>query len=70
MEAAEQIKDALKLSLIHIYLEMGAGQEKKASGIAGTALSSLVISGLILAVIALVFLKPLLTLFCLLYTSR
>ena len=26
-------------------LEMGAGQEKKASGIAGTALSSLVISG-------------------------
>ena len=44
-------------------LEMGAGQEKKASGIAGTALSSLVISGLILAVIALVFLKPLLTLF-------
>jgi len=29
-------------------LEMGAGQEKKASGIAGTALSSLAISGLIL----------------------
>ena len=44
-------------------LEMGAGQEKKASGIAGTALSSLAISGLILAVIVLMFLKPLLTLF-------
>ena len=44
-------------------LEMGAGREKKASGIAGTALSSLVISGVILAVIVLVFLKPLLTLF-------
>ena len=42
---------------------MGAGQEKKASGIAGTALSSLAISGLILAVIVLMFLKPLLTLF-------
>ena len=36
-------------------LEMGAGREKKASGIAGTALSSLVISGVILAVIVLVF---------------
>ena len=35
----------------------------KASGIAGTALSSLAISGLILAVIVLMFLKPLLTLF-------
>ena len=35
-------------------LEMGAGREKKASGIAGTALSSLVISGVILAVIVLV----------------
>ena len=44
-------------------LEMGAGQEKKASGIAGTALSSLAISGLILAVIVLMFLKTLLTLF-------
>ena len=44
-------------------LEMGAGQEKKASGIAGTALSSLVISGVILAVIVLGFLRPLLTLF-------
>ena len=44
-------------------LEMGAGREKKASGIAGTALSSLVISGVILAVIVLVFLKPLLILF-------
>ena len=44
-------------------LEMGAGQEKKASGIAGTALSSLAISGLILAAIILLFLKPLLTLF-------
>ena len=44
-------------------LEMGAGQEKKASGIAGTALSSLVISGVILVAIVLVFLKPLLILF-------
>lgn len=44
-------------------LEMGAGREKKASGIAGTALSSLVISGAVLCVIVLLFLKPLLTLF-------
>ena len=44
-------------------LEMGAGREKKASGIAGTALSSLVISGVVLCVIVLLFLKPLLTLF-------
>ena len=44
-------------------LEMGAGREKKASGIAGTALSSLAISGAVLCVIAVLFLKPLLTLF-------
>ena len=44
-------------------LEMGAGREKKASGIAGTALSALVISGAVLCVIVLLFLKPLLTLF-------
>ena len=44
-------------------LEVGAGREKKASGIAGTALSSLVISGAVLCVIVLLFLKPLLTLF-------
>ena len=44
-------------------LEMGAGREKKASGIAGTALSSLAISGAVLCVIVLLFLKPLLTLF-------
>lgn len=44
-------------------LEMGAGQEERASGIAGTGLSMLVISGTLLAVIVLVFLKPLLHLF-------
>ena len=44
-------------------LEMGAGHEKKASSIAGTALSSLVILGTILAIIVLVFLLPLLSLF-------
>ena len=44
-------------------LEMGAGHEKKASSIAGTALSSLVILGTILAIIVLVFLQPLLSLF-------
>lgn len=44
-------------------LEMGAGNEKKASSIAGTGLSSLVIMGVILAVIVLLFLWPLLTLF-------
>ena len=44
-------------------LEMGAGYEEKASGIAGTALSSLVSGGVILAGIILLFLKPLLTLF-------
>ena len=44
-------------------LEMGAGREKKASGIAGTGLSSLVIGGIILAAVVLLFLKPLLTLF-------
>ena len=36
-------------------LEMGAGREKKASSIAGTALSTLVITGVILAVAVLLF---------------
>ena len=44
-------------------LEMGAGHEKKASSIPGTALSSLLILGTILAIIVLVFLLPLLSLF-------
>lgn len=38
-------------------LEMGAGREKKASGIAGTALSSLAISGAVLCVIVVLFLE-------------
>ena len=44
-------------------LEMGAGNEKKASSIAGTGLSSLVIMGTILAVVVLLLLRPLLSLF-------
>ena len=44
-------------------LEMGAGNEKKASSIAGTGLSTLIISGTILSVIVLLFLKPLLHFF-------
>ena len=44
-------------------LEMGAGREKKSSSIAGTALSTLVITGVILAVAVLLFLRPLLSLF-------
>ena len=44
-------------------LEMGAGREKKPSSIAGTALSTLVITGAILAVAVLLFLRPLLSLF-------
>lgn len=44
-------------------LEMGAGREKKASSIVGTALSTLVITGVILAVAVLLFLRPLLSLF-------
>ena len=44
-------------------LEMGAGREKKASSIAGTALSTLVITGVILEVAVLLFLRPLLSLF-------
>ena len=44
-------------------LEMGAGREMKASSIAGTALSTLVITGVILAVAVLLFLRPLLSLF-------
>ena len=44
-------------------LEMGAGREKKASSIAGTALSTLLITGAILALAVLLFLRPLLGLF-------
>ena len=44
-------------------LEMGAGREKKASSIAGTALSTLVNTGEILAVAVLLILRPLLSLF-------
>ena len=44
-------------------LEMGAGHEKKASSIAGTGLSSLVLFGAVIAMIVLLFLKPLLTFF-------
>ena len=44
-------------------LEMGAGKEKKASSIAGTGLASLVTMGVILAVVVLLFLHPLLSLF-------
>ena len=44
-------------------LEMVAGREKKASSIAGTALSTLVITGAILALAVLLFLRPLLGLF-------
>ena len=43
-------------------LEMGAGREKKASSIAGTAISTLVITGVILAVAVFLFLRPLLSL--------
>ena len=45
-------------------LEMGAGREKKASSIAGTAIATLVITGVMLAVVVLLFLRPLLRLFC------
>ena len=44
-------------------LEMGAGREKKASSIAGTGLTTLVITGVILAVAVLLFLRPLLSVF-------
>ena len=44
-------------------MENGAGREKKASGIAGTAHSSLAITGSVLSLIVVMFLKPLLTLF-------
>ena len=44
-------------------LEMGAGNEKKASRIAGTGLSVLVIVGISIAAITLIFLHPLLLLF-------
>lgn len=41
-------------------LEMGAGQDRKAGKIAGNGLSSLVICGLVIAVVVLLFLRPLL----------
>ena len=44
-------------------LEMGARKEQKASSIAGTALSTLVITGAVLALVVLLFLRPLLGLF-------
>ena len=44
-------------------LEMGAGNEEKASRIAGTGLSMLVIVGISIAAIMLIFLHPLLLLF-------
>ena len=44
-------------------LEMGAGREQRASSIAGTALSTLVITGAVLALVVLMFLRPLLGLF-------
>lgn len=44
-------------------LEMGAGEEEKAEKIMGTALVTLVAAGAVIAVIVLVFLKPLLDLF-------
>lgn len=44
-------------------LEMGARREQRASSIAGTALSTLVITGAVLALVVLLFLRPLLGLF-------
>ena len=44
-------------------LEMGAGKEKRASEIAGTGLSMLVISGTVIGVVILLFLEPLLHVF-------
>ena len=44
-------------------LEMGAGRERKASEIAGSALSTLVIIGTAIAAAILIFLKPLLIFF-------
>ena len=44
-------------------LEMGAGNEHKASEIAGSALSTLVITGILISAIVLLFLHPLLTFF-------
>lgn len=44
-------------------LEMGAGNERKASEIAGSALSALVITGISITVIILLFLHPLLIFF-------
>ena len=41
----------------------GAGEQKEASGIAGTGLSMLVICGVIISVVTLIFLNPLLHLF-------
>ena len=44
-------------------LEMGAGNEHKASEIAGSALSTLVITGVSIAAVILIFLRPLLIFF-------
>lgn len=44
-------------------LESGAGNQKRASGIAGTALALLMICGIVIAVVTLSFLDPLLHLF-------
>lgn len=44
-------------------LEMGAGKERKASEIAGSALATLVITGVSVAAIILLFLHPLLVFF-------
>ena len=44
-------------------LEMGAGNEHKASEIAGSALSTLVITGVSIAAVILIFLRPLLVFF-------
>ncbi|WP_333677024.1 MATE family efflux transporter, partial [Muricomes intestini] len=47
-------------SAANYNLEAGAGKDEQASEIAGTGLTSLVVSGLVIAVIILVFLNPLL----------
>lgn len=44
-------------------LQMGAGNEEKASRLVGTGLTTLVVSGIAIAAIVLVFLKPLLHVF-------
>lgn len=50
-------------SASNFNLESGAGEEKKAEGIAATGLSMLVISGVVIAAFILLFMKPLLHLF-------